>query len=187
MTDSMIRLATFKSLEHQSAAHGPVLSRALRARVADLTALWELPDVADAITVEFSSRLSRSLGRAELFSGRIVLSKNLCVDSALLDHALCHELAHIVAFLLVGPSERVHGPTWKRLMGEAGHDPLVRLPVKPQTGKSTGEKVRRYRHRCPVCQFARIAARRMPNWRCADCAAAGLDGRLEIQVIGLRR
>jgi len=187
MTDSMIRLAAFKSFEQQSADHGPVLSRVLRARVAELTALWELPDVADAITVEFSSRLSRSLGRADLFSGRIVLSKNLCGYPGLLDHALCHELAHIVAFLLVGPSESVHGPTWKRLMGEAGHDPVVRLPLRLQRVKGKSEQVQRYQHRCPVCQFTRIAARRMPSWRCADCAAAGLDGRLEIQVLGQRR
>jgi hypothetical protein len=27
----------------------------------------------------------------------------------------------------------------------------------------------------------------MPSWRCADCAAAGLDGRLEITMVESRR
>ena len=38
----------------------------------------------------------------------------------------------------------------------------------------------RFLHRCPVCDFSRVAARPVRSWRCADCVAAGLGGNLVI-------
>jgi predicted SprT family Zn-dependent metalloprotease len=103
----------------------------------------------------------------------------------MLDVALCHEVAHLLAFRLVGNAERKHGPTWQRLMREAGHEPSTRL-VTPTGGSGTRQDVghRRYRHRCPTCQFVRTAPRPVPGWRCADCVGAGLDGRLLIESVG---
>ena len=162
--------------------------RLARARVAELAALWGVPGAADAFTVRFSGRLSRSLGRADSASGRVTLATSLRGDEELLDQALSHELAHLIAFFLVGRAEPAHGPTWKRLMRLAGHQPAIRLssPAVAVAGAEPKE-ARRYRHRCPVCQFTRTASRRMPRWRCADCAASGLGGRLEIESEGRLR
>ena len=157
----------------------------LSARVAELTTLWGVPGAAHTIIVQFSPRLTRSLGRADSISGRISLASCLQSDPVLLDHALCHELAHLVAFRRVGQSERVHGPTWQALMRLAGYEPVLRLAMPSvSTSKTKAIRERRYRHRCPICQATRIAARRMPAWRCADCVAAGLDGRLDIEAVG---
>lgn len=160
-------------------------AEAIRERVTSLAFLWAMPAAAEAITVRFSTRLTRSLGRADLVGRRISLATWLRDDPALLDHALCHELAHVVAFILVGRSEPAHGPTWRRLMHAAGHRATTRLAAAaaPAGGAGKGE-ARRYRHTCPTCHFSRSAARRMPAWRCADCVAAGLDGRLEIEPLG---
>jgi predicted SprT family Zn-dependent metalloprotease len=159
--------------------------RFLMERVANLSAKWGMPDAADAITVCFSTRLSRSLGRADLSTGRISLAAFLRSDPALLDQALCHELAHLIAFLLVGQSERPHGPTWKILMQRAGYEPRVRLSTSSLQSSTLKPKLpRRYLHRCPICHFSRMASRRMMTWRCADCTAASLDGQLEIELLG---
>ena len=160
----------------------------LRERVADLTALWEVSGATEAIVVRFSTRLSRSLGRAKFVNGRISLATYLQRDLVLLDQALCHELAHMIAFRLVGRSEPPHGQTWQALMRLAGHEPNLRLamPLAPAS-EVKSVHTHRYRHQCPTCGFGRIAARRMFGWRCADCAAAGLDGRLEIEAVGARR
>ena len=37
------------------------------------------------------------------------------------------------------------------------------------------------RHFCPVCHFERIAKRRVANWRCPECRAIGLPGRLHVE------
>ena len=160
----------------------------LRTRVANLTALWEVSGAAQAIVVCFSPRLSRSVGRANFAKSRISLATWLQSDQTLLDQALCHELAHIIAFHLVGRSEPPHGPRWQTLMRLAGYEPSLRLAMTlAPASEIKSVHAHRYRHRCPTCGFTRTAGRRMVAWRCADCAAAGLDGRLEIEAAGARR
>jgi predicted SprT family Zn-dependent metalloprotease len=157
-------------------------------RVGELARLWSMPDLAASVSVRFSSRLTRSLGRADAAKGRIALAAILADDPALLDAALCHELAHLAAFRLVGTAERPHGPTWQRLVGQAGHVATLRLPISEgHVGDRLATEAPRFVHSCPVCQFTRIATRRKPSWRCADCAAAGLEGRLEITPVERRR
>jgi predicted SprT family Zn-dependent metalloprotease len=164
------------------------LARNLDHRIGELARLWSMPDLAASVSVRFSSRLTRSLGRADAATGRIALAALLAEDPALLDAALCHELAHLAAFRLVGTSEPPHGPTWQRLVRQAGHIPTLRLPISQgDAGSRLATEAARFVHSCPVCQFTRIAARRMASWRCADCAAAGLDGRLEITPVERRR
>jgi predicted SprT family Zn-dependent metalloprotease len=157
-------------------------------RIAELANLWSMPDLASSVSVRFSPRLKRTLGRADGTTGRIVLAALLADDPALCDVALCHELAHLAAFRLVGSSERPHGPTWQRLVQQAGCPSALRLAIKGAAEeRSATRKATRYRHYCPICHFSRTAARRMSGWRCADCVAAGLDGLLEIVPVGQSR
>jgi len=158
---------------------------ALRARIGELVALWAVSGFSDAITVRFSTRMTRSVGRADCVRGRISLAAWLQNDPRSLDIALCHEVAHLVAFHLVGRSERAHGLTWQRLMREAGCEPTIRLPLGSGSAfEARAQQRTRYRHACPICDFVRIAGRRVPGWRCADCVGAGLDGLLEIERVG---
>lgn len=153
----------------------------LESRIAQLANLWSIPDLAAIVEVRFSKRLTRSLGRADAVTGRIALAAFLEHEPTLCDAALCHELAHLAAFRLVGGSEGPHGSTWQRLVRVAGYEPTLRLPVAANDlDERAPRQRRRFTHACPVCQFSRTAARPMPAWRCADCAAAGLDGHLEI-------
>ena len=177
-------MAIVKQVTRQPWSHEDPWEQLFRARVAELTELWDVSSAARSIVVRFSTRLTCSVGRADLVRGRVSLATCLRSEPALLDHALCHELAHLVAFRRVGQSERVEGPTWQALMRLAGYEPILRLAMPPvSTSKAKAIRVRRYRHRCPTCQFTRTAARRMPAWRCADCVAAGLDGRLDIEAV----
>jgi predicted SprT family Zn-dependent metalloprotease len=163
-------------IERSAAASTHALSR----RIAQLAELWSIPELAGVVEVRFSKRLTRSLGRADAATGRIALAAFLEEEPALCDAALCHELAHLAAFRLVGPTERPHGPTWRRLVRAAGHEPTLRLLVEANGARPTTRRRHRFTHCCPVCHFTRTAARPMPAWRCADCTAAGLDGRLDI-------
>lgn len=165
-----------------------LLARSLDHRVGELARLWSMPELAASVSVRFSNRLTRSLGRADAATGRIVLAAFLAEETGLLEAALCHELAHLAAFRLVGASERPHGPTWRRLVRQAGHAPTLRLAIgQHDIGSRPGSEAGRFAHSCPICHFTRTAKRRMPAWRCADCAAAGLDGHLEITPVGRPR
>jgi predicted SprT family Zn-dependent metalloprotease len=170
-------------IERSAAASMQALSR----RIAQLAELWSIPDLAGVVEVRFSRRLTRSLGRADAATGRLAHAALLEDEPALCDAALCHEFAHLAAFRLVGPTERPHGPTWRRLVRAAGYEPTLRLLVDAtEAHGATGER-HRFTHSCPVCHFTRTAARPMPAWRCADCTAAGLDGRLDITRLGRPR
>ena len=155
-----------------------------RGTVARLGSVWSVPRLPGTVSVVFSSRLTRSLGRADVRRRRITLVVDLTGTGAFVEEVLCHELAHIVAFDLVGESERTHGPTWQRLVREAGFVPTRRLqsPATPRDSYARTPR-RRFVHRCPVCSFSRVASRRMPGWRCADCVRAGLDGHLDVTEI----
>lgn len=167
--------------------HATAMPPTLDSRIAQLTELWSTPELAAVVEVRLSRRLTRALGRADATTSRIALAAFLAEDPALLDAALCHELAHLAAFRLVGVSERPHGPTWQRLVRAAGYEPTLRLLVDAtETHGATGGR-HRFMHSCPVCHFTRTAARPMRSWRCADCAAAGLEGRLEITSAGQSR
>lgn len=89
--------------------------------------LWGADDLAPKITVEFSSRMTRSLGRCYPDRNLIRIAQFVLDKSdALVQEVLCHEAAHIAAHHLYGSSIRPHGPEWKALMQEAGFPPSVR-------------------------------------------------------------
>jgi predicted SprT family Zn-dependent metalloprotease len=154
--------------------------------VAEIGRKWGRTSIRDRIEVEVSPRLRRSLGRADLRAGRIVISPRACADRTLLAEVLTHELAHVVAFDLVGDDEPPHGPTWANLVRAAGYAPRLRLPVADPHGAAItpGAAIIKpqaiFAHRCTICQSERTARRRVGTWRCADCVAAGLDGLLSV-------
>jgi len=89
--------------------------------------VWAADDLAAKITVEFSSRMTRSLGRCYPERNLIRIAQFVLEDSdALVQEVLCHEAAHLAAHHLHGSSIRPHGPEWKALMERAGFPPSVR-------------------------------------------------------------
>lgn len=160
------------------------IQQRLLARAEQLEADWGVNGLATSIDIRISSRMRRTLGRAVARTSTVWLSETVLGDCELLDQVFCHELAHLAAFRLRGSLEPPHGPTWRRLVRRSGHAPLVRLGPEPECGTPRGSPSRplgRYLHRCPVCQFSRLAARRMNRWRCAACIETGLDGVLSVE------
>ena len=150
--------------------------------------LWNTPGLAARATIEYSSRLTRSLGRCYPERRLIRLAGFLETgldegESTLLEEVLCHELAHLAARELHGLHIRPHGPEWKALMRAAGFEPRIRLPL-PASAPNPRPRRRRqrylYLHRCPICQLSKTAKRAVRQWRCAACLGAGLDGTLDI-------
>jgi SprT protein len=96
-----------------------------------------------------------------------------------LDEVICHELAHIAAVHLHGPSIKPHGHEWQKLVRLAGYEPSIRLRVDGQ--KTVGNAPRKYKHYCPVCHSQRTSRTQMTRWRCTACVANGISGELQIE------
>ncbi len=149
---------------------------------------WSVPGLSARLVIAYSDRLQSSWGRSSPRSFRISLHPDLRRLSARLPAVLCHEVAHIAAFVLYGDRIRPHGIEWRRLVQLAGYMPRASLRVpRPKRGPvRTRPSQILYEHRCPVCQFRRLGKRPCPSWRCADCVAAGLDGRFVIKAVSPR-
>jgi predicted SprT family Zn-dependent metalloprotease len=148
---------------------------------------WDTPGLANGLTVTFSTRLRRTLGRAVPARGAVVLHALLRdAPAERLLEVLCHEVAHIVAFrrARAAGARRAppHGEAWAALVRAAGYEPATRA-ARPE-GAAPHRPARRaglrVAHVCPVCHSRRLARRVVPGWRCAACVAVGLEGRLEI-------
>ncbi len=153
-----------------------------RAKAKKLAALWGLPGLAGRARIELSARLKTSLARSYPKAALIRLNGVLLNPSYcdLVAEVLCHELAHLAVYELFGPGRKPHGLEWQALVEKAGFSPRLRIRL-PAGQLQPATRVRQDRvleHRCPVCQTVRVAVRRVPQWRCAECVAAGLDGKL---------
>jgi predicted SprT family Zn-dependent metalloprotease len=146
--------------------------------------MWHTPGLADLTRITFSSRLDRSLGRCVPATGRVTLTTRLRRGSRKrLLETLCHEVAHVAAYLLHGGTARPHGPEWAALVRDAGFDPGTHARSRRHASKQAEpptSKPSRYAvvHTCPVCQSRRFARRTIPAWRCRTCVDAGLSGDL---------
>jgi predicted SprT family Zn-dependent metalloprotease len=144
-----------------------------------LAKTWAAPGLT-RVPTSVNPGLKRTLGRVQLRPLAIQLSPTAPAFPQTIE-VITHEAAH-AALALAGKANatRPHGPEWRRLMALAGFPnaratrPRACMPRPPKQTNS------RYQHRCPVCQTTRTAKRRVPEWRCAACVAAGLDGRLVI-------
>jgi predicted SprT family Zn-dependent metalloprotease len=148
---------------------------------------WGLPGLEEGVRVSFNPRLRRSIGRCKPDAGEVSLHPSLAdAPRASLATVLCHELAHIAAFQLYGAVVRPHGDEWTTLVTMVGHRPTTAVRASTlgiqatNAPRATRPTRRRYVHRCPVCHSTRLAGRPVSAWRCAECVAAGLEGRLTI-------
>ena len=151
---------------------------------------WGVPDLPDHLSVGFSERMTRALGRCHLGSGRIRLAAHLREGpTALLEEVLCHEAAHVALHRLQERAQAPHGPDWRQLVEAAGYPARLRAPAGTVHAAAARRTVRsaRYAHRCPICHTVRIARRPVPAWHCAECVAAGLKGTLEITRVASER
>lgn len=90
--------------------------------------LWGAGDLVPEITVELSSRMTRSLGRCYPDRNLIRIAIFVLDESdKLFEEVLCHEAAHLAAYHLHGKSIRPHGYEWKALVQQAGYAPAVRF------------------------------------------------------------
>jgi predicted SprT family Zn-dependent metalloprotease len=179
------RPADYAPRRHQPSMPIVVPSRdALPHGLADAVArfgrIWSHPALGETVSVRFSARLSKTWARTNLGTRTVTLTVSLKDDPARLEEVLCHELAHIVAHDAIGRRQGPHGPTWHALVRAAGHEPVLRLLDGGKGAPRRGRSALRFLHRCQVCDFSRVAQRRMRAWRCADCVAAGLDGDLVV-------
>ncbi len=135
-------------------------------------AMWEIPQLADRVRIRWSSRMRTSPGRCRPTTGEITLNQRL-----LLQHpeqvipTLCHEAAHVAAYLRCGPAARGHGPEWQFLMELAGFPPRGRCPIDPgAAAPPRGPRTPvRFIHRCLGCGFAARAQREEPSMDCPTC------------------
>ena len=147
--------------------------------------VWGADNLEERVSVVFSLRMVKSLGRCDLKSKTIKLNPKLKGrrDEILLE-VLCHEAAHIAVHETHGSGSKPHGEEWQRYMRQAGFPPQVTIRLKglkPPTVRKTKSAL--YEHRCPVCQMTRTSSRPVTQWRCAACVGAGLDGRLIVERI----
>jgi predicted SprT family Zn-dependent metalloprotease len=124
-------------------------------------------------------------------SWRIELGPRALANPKRLREVLTHEAAHAAIATSDGAAGRApHGPEWRQLMARAGYPDATAAhwrcrqspPVRSKRARprKVGGTPTWYEHWCPVCQSSRLGRRPVKGWRCAVCAAAGLEGNLEI-------
>jgi predicted SprT family Zn-dependent metalloprotease len=155
----------------------------LKRRLSHWLRVWEVPELAATLRIEFSPRLKRAFGRCYQEERLIRLTPSLLdSQSHLLAEILCHEAAHAAVYERDGADAQPHGTEWEELMRQVGFEPRVRIPVvvRSDAKKSARDRVV-YLHRCPNCELERHAARPMHDWRCRTCVTTGNEGRLVIR------
>ena len=163
--------------------HAIAIEGTTREALRSWCALWGVPELADRLRLQTSSRLRTSLARCRPDRAEIRIAPFVLEGpAALRDEVLCHEAAHAAVADLHGPTARPHGAEWKTLMRAAGFEPRVRIEGREIDHLPPRAQRRRvvWLHRCPVCQAERRAGRPVRAWRCAACVRAGLHGRLRI-------
>jgi predicted SprT family Zn-dependent metalloprotease len=96
--------------------------------------VWNIPELAAQATIEWSPRLTRSLGRC--YPERRLIRLAAAMNDAprpLLEELLCRELAHLAAREVHGRRLRPHGPELEALMHQAGFEKKPKLPAPTNT------------------------------------------------------
>jgi predicted SprT family Zn-dependent metalloprotease len=166
-----------------------VLPPYLSAIAMQLQEAWHMPGLLLNVSFRCNPRLRTTIARWVLKKNRIELGPRFFTLRQSQPRILCHELAHKVAIALHGRRVLPHGPEWRALIEAAGFSPETQLKTHRRTGvpKPRTAIVRRYEHRCPVCQAVRVSKRPVRLWRCVECAGSGLPGRLLILEVQPKR
>ena len=147
------------------------------------TEKWDEPELDSRVKVEFSTRLTRSLGRAYPKRNLIRLSTALANQPTgeLLKMVLCHEFAHLVVFKRHGTHAKPHGQEWRKLIHLAGLNPSTTHKAELSQSRIVNGGARvLFVHKCLACGAKRVAKKPMLIWRCVGCTEGGLDGTLQI-------
>jgi len=130
--------------------------------------VWDVPDLADRVTIVYNPRLRTTLGRAMLEDNRVELNVHLlrAYPDELLA-TLVHELAHLVVRMRY-PRAPAHGREFKALMRS------VNLPAATTHNLDTERlNLRRrryaYLHRCSDCGMMFIAGKPRRDCYCKAC------------------
>ena len=98
----------------------PVLDQLL-SRIEEWGRLWGVPDLTAGVSISFSKRMTRSLGRTRPGQGTVRLAHHLKdAPPDVLEEVLCHEVAHVAVHRRHGRSAKPHGPEWADLVQSAG-------------------------------------------------------------------
>lgn len=132
---------------------------------------WRTPGLAGLLSISFSNRLRKSAGRVRPKAGIVTLhAKLITAPRSVVLEVLCHEAAHVAAYLLHGSRVKPHGSQWRALVQAAGYQPSTSLrsrwlpPPAPAPSSS-----RRHHYRCPVCQADYFVRRRNSHLHCTPC------------------
>lgn len=166
----------------QRAVASGVISGQLARTLRHWAKLWSVPELPDNIKFCHNPRLRRTIARWVIESNTVELGARFFELSRDHREILCHELAHAAAVRMRGRSVRPHGPAWCELLREAGYEPRAhRVSDRRRHASLTADHSPLiYEHRCPVCHAVRYGKRPVKNWRCVECARAGLSGHLVI-------
>jgi SprT protein len=108
----------------------PLTSSDLQVRVDRWYRLWCVPESDATVEIEFSSRITRSLGRCFPDRNLIRLAASLAqAQPEFVHEVLAHEAAHLAAYRLYGRAIKPHGPEWKQLMLKAGYATRARVRI----------------------------------------------------------
>ncbi len=157
---------------------------ACRAHLASLARVWRHARIS-RLDVTVNPNLRSTLARWMPPSNVLEISARVKSRGAqALREIITHEAAHVVVWDRSGRAVRPHGQEWSALMRAAGSEPRATLV---RCGYRIGSRDNvRIRHFCSVCHFSRFAKRRMPRWRCPECRAIGLEGKLEVERVSSR-
>ena len=106
------------------------LPRALEPRLFEWLRAWDAHALVGVMTIETSSRMRSSLGRAYLERRLVRLNALLIAPGreALLDEVFCHEVAHLVVHERHGRRAAPHGREWRALLRQVGSPVRVTIP-----------------------------------------------------------
>jgi predicted SprT family Zn-dependent metalloprotease len=158
------------------------LSRALQEDMQSWSRLWGLPNLSQEVSVRFNSRLRTTVARLLSNADIIEVGPRFIAARSKRREILCHELAHAAA---TRGARRLspHGSDWAALVQRAGFRPASHLKIPTESSRPKELARSRYEHRCPVCQFVRLARRPVTRWKCAECVRCGLSGKLIISLL----
>jgi len=147
--------------------------------------LWGIQGLPGKACIRVEMRMTRGLGKCRPSTGLITLNPALTSheNSELTMEVLCHEAAHLAAYILHGKGHRPHGKEWKALVSAAGFAPRVRIPGEEvaHLAKSRRRARFEYLHLCLDCRSVYRALRTDRRWRCKSCSSSGKEGRFSVK------